>query len=194
MATRPFIKGCLVALGLVLVFGGGPAWADEAREDPSLDLGGAVRFNVGWRDYGDPAGNGDIDLELLRIDASGSHGPLFFSLQYRWYDGFDAVHHAWAGWRLDGDRDLKLGIQQVPFGLLPYASHSFWFGSGYYLGLEDDYDTGLVYRHGAGDHGFHAGLFLSDEYGDAARFDRYSFDLADDGRLRYRERERLNLR
>ena len=194
MATRPFIQGCLVALGLVSGFGCGPAWASEAAEEPRLDLGGAVRFNVGWRDYGDPAGNGDLDLELLRVDAKGARGPLFFSLQYRWYDGFDAVHHAWAGWRLDADRDLKLGIQQVPFGLLPYASHSFWFGSGYYLGLEDDYDTGLVYRQAAGSHEFHAGLFLGDEYGDGARFDRYSFDLADDGNLRYRERERVNLR
>mgnify|MGYP006142264761 FL=1 len=194
MATRPYIPACLVVLGLLSVIGTGPARATQSQDEASLDLGGAVRFNVGWRDYGDPAGNGDLDLELLRVDAKGARGPLFFSLQYRWYDGFDAVHHAWAGWRLDANRDLKLGIQQVPFGLLPYASHSFWFGSGYYLGLEDDHDAGLVYRHAAGGDTVHAGLFLGDEYGDGARFDRYSFDLADDGRLRYRERERVNLR
>ena len=35
----------------------------------------------------------------------------------------------------------------MPFGLLPTASQSFWFGSGYYLGIEDDYDPGLVLVH-----------------------------------------------
>lgn len=194
MSNRPFIQGCLAVLSLLLALGPAAARACEETTDPCLDLGGAIRFNVGWRDYGDPAGNGDLDLELLRVDAKGARGPLFFSLQYRWYDGFDAVQHAWAGWRLDEHRDLKLGIQQVPFGLLPYASNSFWFGSGYYLGLEDDHDIGLVYRHDTGRDQLHAGVFLADEYGDGARFDRYSFDLADDGSLRYRERERLNLR
>ncbi|MCF7220698.1 hypothetical protein [Marilutibacter chinensis] len=159
--------------------------------DRGLDLGGAVRFNYGWLDYGDDPG---ADLELVRVDAKGHAGPAFFSLQYRWYDGFHAVHHAWAGWKFGESSDIRVGIQQVPFGLLPYASHSFWFGSGYYLGIEDDYDPGIVWRRDAGPHRFHAGVFSGDEYGTGARFDRYSFDVATTVDSPYRERERLNLR
>ncbi|AWV07516.1 hypothetical protein C9I47_1827 [Lysobacter maris] len=167
-------------------------FAAKAQEsDRELDLGGAVRFNYGWLDYGDNPG---ADLELVRIDAKGNAGPAFFSLQYRWYDGFHAVHHAWAGWKIDESSDIRAGIQQVPFGLLPYASNSFWFGSGYYLGIEDDYDLGVVWRRDDGAHRFHVGAFSGDEYGTGARYDRYSFDVATTEDLPYRERERLNLR
>ncbi len=166
-----------------------PALADDTA--PALDLGGAVRFNYGWLDYGPTSA---LQPELVRLDARGQAGRGFFSLQYRWYDGFDAVHHAWAGWRFDDASDLRVGIQQVPFGLLPYASHSFWFGSGYYLGIEDDYDAGVVWQRGEGDHQWHAGVFFGDEYGTGARFDRYSFDVATTDALPYRESGRVNLR
>ncbi|MCD9029824.1 OprO/OprP family phosphate-selective porin [Luteimonas sp. BDR2-5] len=170
---------------------------DVSRDDgPRFDLGGAVRFNYGWLDYGPTSG---LQPELLRIDAKGDAGPAFFSLQYRWYDGFDAVHHAWAGWKLgdgsDGvDADIRVGIQQVPFGLLPYASNSFWFGSGYYLGIEDDYDPGIVWQRADDTHQWHAGVFAGDEYGTGSRFDRYSFDVATTGDLPYRERGRAVVR
>ena len=163
-------------------------------QEEGFDLGGAARFDYGWRDYGADKGSGDPDLELLRIDASGRRGGAIFSLQYRWYQDFDAIHHAWAGWRWDEGRDVRAGIVQVPFGLLPYASQSFWFGSGYYLGLEDDYDMGAVYRHVDDDRQWHVGLFLADEYDDGGRYARYSFDVATTPALPYRERERLNLR
>lgn len=165
---------------------------ESAEETPGFELGGAVRFNYGWLDYGPSSGP---ELELLRVDARGNAGPAFFSLQYRWYDGFDAVHHAYAGWKLeDGSdgatSDIRAGIQQVPFGLLPTASHSFWFGSGYYLGIEDDYDLGVVWQRQSGAHQWHAGVFAGDEYGTGANFDRYSFDVATTEDLPYRERER----
>ena len=160
----------------------------QSPDDPSFDLGGAVRFSYGWLDYGPSTG---FEPELVRVDARGNAGRLHFSLQHRWYDGFDAVHHAWAGWRLGEATDLRVGVQQVPFGLLPQASHSFWFGSGYYLGIEDDYDAGVVWQHDAGAHTLHAGVFSGDEYGTGARYDRYSFDVATTDALPYRERERV---
>lgn len=174
------------------------AWAADTGADnaPGIELGGAVRFGYGWLDYGPGS---DLQPELVRIDARGQAGPAFFSLQYRWYDGFDAVHHAYAGWKLEDDSegatsDIRAGIQQVPFGLLPTASHSFWFGSGYYLGIEDDYDLGVVWQRQSGGHQWHAGVFAGDEYGTGARFERYSFDLATTDALPYRERERAIVR
>lgn len=177
-----------VVLAAALLAVGGPA---SGQED-GFDLGGAVRFNHAWRDFGALKGDHEFDLELLRVDARGQRGPWHFSLQYRWYEDFDAVHHAWFGYRLDDENDLRVGIQQVPFGLLPYASHGFWFGSGYYLGIEDDYDLGVVWRHDRGDANWQLGLFAGDEYGDGARFGRYSFDVATTPALPYRERARLH--
>lgn len=174
-------------LCIFLAVGGVQAHATE----PELDLGGAVRFNYGWLDYGPSS---EFQPELVRVDADGGAGRAFFSMQYRWYDGFHAVHHAWAGWRLGEDADVRAGVQQVPFGLLPYASHSFWFGSGYYLGIEDDYDLGVVWRRESGAHQIHAGVFFGDEYGTGARDGRYSFDVATTDALPYRERERVIVR
>lgn len=158
---------------------------------PYFDVGGAVRFNYGWLDYGPTS---RLQLELLRADVKGGSGPMFFSAQYRWYDGFDAVHHAYVGAKFNDNTNVKVGIQQVPFGLLPTVSQSFWFGSGYYLGIEDDYDPGVVFTHQRGNTTWHAGYFTGDEYGSGARYDRYSFDVAQTDALPYRERGRVHAR
>mgnify|MGYP000844824844 CR=1 FL=1 len=165
--------------------------ANDTEAAPYLDIGGAVRFNYGWLDYGPTSG---LQLELLRADLDAGAGPAFFSAQYRWYDGFDAVHHAYAGWNISEQTAVTAGVQQVPFGLLPAAAQSFWFGSGYYLGIEDDYDTGVMVRHEQGPHQWHAAWFVADEYGTGARTDRYSFDVAQTDALPYRERDRIHLR
>ena len=115
--TLPLIIAATLSGGFT-----GNAMAENSTEkDSYLDVGGAIRFNYGWLDYGSTDG---IDLELLRADLKAGTGPLSFSAQYRWYDGFDAIHHAWLGWQFTPDTALKAGIQQVPFGLLPTASHS----------------------------------------------------------------------
>jgi hypothetical protein len=73
--------------------------------------------------------------------------------------------------------ELHLGIHQVPFGILPWASHSFWFSPAYYIGFEDDYDAGvkLLYRKGPLD--LQAAFYKNSEYIDPSRLGRYSFDL-----------------
>lgn len=167
------------------------ATAANPAAEPYVDLGGAVRFNYGWLDYAPTNG---LQLELLRADIKAGAGPLYASAQYRWYDGFDAVHHAYVGWNVSEETSVQAGIQQVPFGLLPAAAQSFWFGSGYYLGIEDDYDVGIVFNHQDGAHQWHAGWFAGDEYGTGARSDRYSFDVAQTATLPYRERDRAHLR
>ena len=155
----------------------------------AFDLGGAVRINYGWLDYVSDSGN--LDLELLRLDLACSHGRLVCSAQYRWYDGFSAIHHAWVGFQRDPANRVSVGVQQAPFGLLPYASHSFWFGSGYYLGVEDDYDLGLAWKHERDGWRTDLALFASDEYGTGREPGRYSFDVATTPGRPFRERERL---
>lgn len=175
---------------LIAAFAGGVARASE----DDFHLGGAVRFNAGWLDYGAGKQDFDSELELLRVDSRGRRGRLSYALQYRVYQDFDALHHAWLGLDEVAGGQLRAGVQQVPFGLLPYASQSFWFGSGYYLGIEDDYDAGLVWERRSEPVDWQLGLFVADEYGDAGRFERYSFDVASTPALPYRERSRLLLR
>lgn len=180
----------LGVMGALAVGYSGHAKADGTDNDqPWLELGGAVRFNYGWLDYGPTSG---LQPELLRADLKAGAGPLSTSVQYRWYDGFDAVHHAWVAWDGEQGMQVKAGIQQVPFGLLPTASQSFWFGAGYYLGLEDDYDPGVVVAAGQGATRGQVGWFSGDEYGSARRYDRYSFDVAATDALPYRERGRVH--
>lgn len=78
MATRPLIQGCLVALGLATGLGCSPAHASGTvpADETSLDIGGAVRFNLGWLEYADPPNEGELELELLRFDAKGRRGPF----------------------------------------------------------------------------------------------------------------------
>lgn len=167
-----------------------------AQAHADVKVGGAFRLNYAWKDYDqinkDKGGNWDI--ELFRIDVNGDDGNWFYSAQYRWYKGFEAIHHAYVGYKIDENRSIKAGVTKVPFGLLPVASHGFWFGGTYYLGFEDDYDTGIVYQQKDGDWLFHAGYFKNDEYSNGSRYDRYSFDLAGVNGSRADENGQINLR
>ncbi len=146
---------------------------------PHLKIGGAVRLNYAWQDYNIERKNkvGDFGFELFCLDINSDWEDVFMSTQYRWYANFDAIHHAYFGYRFSRDVELHVGIHQVPFGLLPYASHSFWFGTTYYLGFEDDYDSGLKININKDDWNIQAAFYKNPEYISSSRAERYSFDL-----------------
>ncbi|KAG0759373.1 hypothetical protein G6F22_019397 [Rhizopus arrhizus] len=56
------------------------AASEDRNTAPHFDLGGAVRFNYGWLDYGPTS---RLQLELLRADIDAGSGPFSFSAQYR---------------------------------------------------------------------------------------------------------------
>ena len=89
---------------------------------------------------------------------------------------------------------LTGGITQVSFGLLPYASNSFWFSAQYYVGLEDDYDAGFVLNYQHDNLDLQLGYFFNDEYNNPAKLGRYSFDVADNGEFRNQEDGQVNVR
>lgn len=84
------------------------------------------------------------DFDTFRLNVDGQHEVIRYSAEYRFYAGYHMLHHGWMGVAVDPRTQLRLGVQQVPFGLLPYASHNWFFSLPYYLGFEDDYDTGLT--------------------------------------------------
>ena len=161
-----------------------------------FSIGGAIRLNYVWQSYNQQRKNigGDFGFELFRLDADGECGDFYFSVQYRWYEHFEAIHHGYFGFHILPELDLEIGIHQVPFGILPYASHSFWFGATYYLGFEDDYDSGIKLIYNLNNWVFHGAFYKNPEYIDPSRMGRYSFDIVTEGEQQNQEINQFNLR
>lgn len=115
----------------------GPAWA----QPDELHLGGALRINLRYSAWAGLPLRWEFDT--FRLDADGLTRGLRYSAEYRFYQGYHMLHHGWLGHAFSERLELQLGIQRVPFGLLPFASHNWFFSLPYYLGFEDDYDTGI---------------------------------------------------
>ena len=161
-----------------------------------FSIGGALRLNYAWQTYNAERKErgGDFGFELFRLDIDGEGGDMYFSVQYRWYEYFEAIHHGYFGYHITPDFDIEIGIHQVPFGILPYASHSFWFGATYYLGFEDDYDTGIKLIYNLNNWTFHGAFYKNPEYIDPSRMGRYSFDIVTEGEQANQEINQFNFR
>ena len=170
----------------------------DSVEESSLEvsLGGALRLNYAWQNYNDARKDrvGDFGFEVFIASAEVEYEDLFLSVQHRWYADFEAIRYGYFGFRFSPELEAHLGIHQVPFGILPWASHSFWFGATYYMGFEDDYDAGvkLVYRDGP--LSLDAAFYKNPEYIDSSRFGRYSFDMVTEGEQANEEINQANLR
>ncbi|HKJ68278.1 MAG TPA: hypothetical protein VKA68_10015, partial [bacterium] len=88
-------------------------------------------------------------FDTWRINVSGSSGEVLLDFEYRFYPTFSThfIHHGWVGYSFTPASQVQIGVTQVPFGNLKYASHNWWFVTPYYMGLEDDYDMGLKFTH-----------------------------------------------
>lgn len=171
------------------------AAAAEASED-GIGLGGALRFNLFWNDFDETVESkrGAAGLDLFRISADGSLRNLLLSAEYRFYPFMQVIHHGWVGYEFADESRLQVGITRVPFGLLPYAAHNFWFGAPYYLGLSDDYDLGVKYRRTDGAWEWQAAFFKNGELSNPAELDRYSLDVVSAGDSANEEANQGNLR
>lgn len=158
--------------------------AEEEESDDGIHVGGAVRTQYSYEDYNDANSDrvGDWDLDTIRVNFDGEIGDVILSAEYRFYQYMDVVHHGWVGYDFSDEWHGRLGITQVPFGVLPYNSHSYFFDSTYYVGLEDDYDTGVLVRRRSDDWDLDFAFFKNDEMGGVDGFvdnrsDRYSYDV-----------------
>ncbi|WOT07056.1 carbohydrate porin [Shewanella youngdeokensis] len=156
----------------------------EAKEDSSLKIGGAVRFQYSYENYDDDNSDrgGDADFDLFRIDIDGHYKDVVFSAQYRWFQYMNVIQHAWVGYNFDEQQQAKVGVTQVPFGILTWASNSYFFSSNFYLGLEDDQDLGLNYTYSGDKNRFDFAFYKNDELGGidgyvTDRTDRYAYDV-----------------
>jgi hypothetical protein len=149
------------------------------RVKKDITIGGALRTNIALKDYSESSKSkkGDWHYDMARLDVNGTHNDFLISLQYRWYSYMDVIHHGWIGYKFNNIWQVQFGVTQVPFGLLPYASHSFWMGVPYYMGMEDDYDMGakVIYKTKQWD--LQLAFFKNEEWGDSTKKERYSFDV-----------------
>lgn len=158
--------------------------AEKAEATDGIKIGGAVRTQFSFEDFN--AGNrdraGDFDFDTLRLNLDGSLGDVLLSAEYRFYQYMHVIHHAWVGYDFTDSLQGQAGIHQVPFGVLPFNSHNYFFSSNYYLGLEDDYDMGLKFIYDEQPLNLQLAFYKNDEQGGVDGFvsnrsDRYSYDV-----------------
>lgn len=169
---------------------------DSLKSIPKISIGGALRVNYSLRNYDQDNMDrlGDFEFELFRLDADIDYKDIFFAAEYRWYGNFNAIRQGYFGYHITDHSSVQIGIHQVPFGILPYASHSFWFNATYYLGFEDDYDTGIKYIYDNDLWNIQGAFYKNPEYIDSERYGRYSFDLVTDDVQTNQEINQFNVR
>jgi hypothetical protein len=158
------------------------AAAPIESDEPTVEIGGALRFIFSWNSWdGDIQTPSASSFDTFRFDIDGRYADLYFSAQYRFYAGYNMLQHGYIGSDLiEESMSVKVGVTQVPFGILPFASHNFFFSILYYVGLEDDYDLGVSTKLEAGNFDLHFAFFKNDEghfSGNSLDSARYSYDL-----------------
>jgi hypothetical protein len=168
--------------------------ADESTAAPqsdepslSVNISGSLRFNALFRSYGEQAdktlADGGFTFDTFRIGANGSYGGLIFDSELAVYpESFGGVflQKGWVGYEFSDAREIQVGVSQVPFGIQPYASSSWFFNSTYYVGLEDDYDAGIKAIFQPGNWDIQGAYYMNAEQTDffaGSNFGRYSYDV-----------------
>lgn len=160
----------------------------DEKKGAEIDVGGAVRFQYVLEDYNNSSkdNNGTFEMDTVRLNFDGTVGDVILSAEWRWYQYMNVIHHAWAGYDFSDSLQGQIGVNQVPFGVTPYNSHSFFFSSNYYLGLEDDYDFGAKLIYDEGPLNVQGAFYWNDELGSSDSYlgddgadlnDRYSYDI-----------------
>lgn len=162
------------------------AAAVEPETKPQgIKIGGAIRTNYSHTSYeeGSQDRGGDFDFDIFRLNFSGDVGDVSLNAEIRFFEYMTAVKYAYAAYDFADDWQVQAGITKVPFGNWPYNSHNYFFSTGYYIGLEDDHDMGVLFKRKIADNWqLDLGFFKNDEQGgvDAYvdnRSDRYSYDV-----------------
>lgn len=175
-----------VAQDELSIFNSGIFTTANADSSNYLTIGGALRYNLYLEDYGGAIGEQDSEFtfDMWRINVEGRAEGININFEYRFYPTFGThfIKQGWLGYNFSEQTNLQVGVTQVPFGLLQYASHNWWFQLPYYLGLEDDHDMGAKLTTSRGNWDFHLAYFMQADPNGIAEFApqntaRYSYDI-----------------
>ncbi len=159
----------------------------KGQDKPEVNIGGALRFNYNYSSWkeGQKQRGGDFGYDLFRINAKAKYKDIKLDAEYRFYSedfGGMMLKQGWLGYEFDPENEVRIGLVQVPFGITPYNSTSWFFSMNYYIGLEDDYDMGLKYSHRGEKWHYDLAFFKNSEelrFGSNSDLspDRFSYDV-----------------
>lgn len=156
--------------------------SDKKPEDSDIKLGAWLSFNYFYQDWNKEGRTrgGDMALDFLGLRLNGSLNDLTLSTEYRWYSYMDVIVQSWIGYNFNDNWQGQIGIMKVPFGLLPYDSHNYWFGVPFYVGLSDNYDMGVKLIGTKDPWNLQLAFFKNEEWGDSSETERYTIDIVTD--------------
>ncbi len=156
----------------------------EYSTKSNIKIGGAVRVNYSYKEYDEQSEDtlGNLEFELFRLNVSSEIGQFKLFAQYRWYSEFSMPEYAYISYELTDKSEIQLGLNKVPFGILPYSSFGYWESILYHMGLEDDNDLGLKYSYD--DHLWQIDLgFYKNAELNSDSHARYSFDVVTEAEI-----------
>ncbi len=140
---------------LLMMIGMGMSNMAHAQDDDFVEFGGAVRYNFVSQHYESDAmpTSTYATWDTWRLNVAARYSDLTLNFEYRFYPTFNThfIKEGYIGYDFSDNFNMELGVTQVPFGNLMYNSHSWWFMSGYYVGLEDDFNMGVKFSYDLSD-------------------------------------------
>jgi len=181
----------------------------QDEEEPSLHVGGAVRYNMILTSYESEidANSSQFTFDTWRINVLYDNpGGIGLNFEYRFYPTFGThfIKQGWLDYQISDETEVQLGVTQVPFGNIQYNSHNWWFSLPYYVGLEDDHDMGIKFTKRTDNFQWDFAYFFQAEpegpsNGGDSNFGvggsgRYSYDVVPGGNASLTERNQFNVR
>lgn len=118
-----------------------------------------------WDDVDKDTG-GDMNFGKFVLGVDGQHDNFLYSLEYRFYDGYQFLKKGWMGYQASDNDTVKVGLIQTPFGNMDYG-YLGWYGSLPYLaGFNDNQNAGITWDHTQGAWDTSLAFFKSDQLGD----------------------------
>ncbi|MCJ2142410.1 hypothetical protein [Methylobacterium sp. E-066] len=149
--------------------------------DGAWTFGGAVRgrITLNFDDINRRTSLNDtgtyFGVDALILKANYDSNTFFGAAQYNIYGGAfpfnraagyketfgeaNFLKFAYAGIKLDNENSVTIGLQQVPFGIVPYFSTSFIETFAYVIGIEEMYNVGVKFSHVERDFNYQLGYF-----------------------------------
>lgn len=143
--------------------------APRAADGGTWTLNGAIRARVdGLYDDADPRSGARrssryAGFDTLILKGAYESDTLFAAVQYHFYGGgfpytreagyrgiageVNFPAYAYAGWKLSATDSVTVGINQVPFAIVPYFGISYLETLGFPLGIEDVHNLGIKYSY-----------------------------------------------
>jgi hypothetical protein len=161
-----------------------PPPPQAVRDVPSFELGAVLRFTYVYRSWVPEdqrrSQGGDLVFDTFSVRPRAQYKDLSLKGEYRFYSGFTFLRYGYLGYKVSDSLELQVGDTQVPFGILPVPSYSWFNNLTFYVGLEDDSDLGAKALFKAGALDLQLAFFKSDEghfTGASTDSGRYAFDL-----------------